>query len=397
MIKQMFESLLSINPELLMDIYKSEKKPKLKEVWELTNEIKPVDLYLYLTAKFGNPNGIQNFLRSKVLGSANLIHWEWTLSFDGGLITIQGHSYRTEIYFLGNIKLTNDSKDELINLIKTDMRHYGKKMSELKNKELEHWVQFINPYHRIKSSIDSLRNELDKLGINPESDKVSNIWSTASSKKNKKNWESLSIKYSKSYGLCFGIRAMLPVMAETFINLLLFTLTRPELKEDKRLFDNIVRQNIDIRVKSLHMNCIGFIKPVDFNNAICKKFHTLINERNDLLHGNVVLNKLTFDEVYFRGTVPIFNEYKDFWEQSIGFKITSVGIPKIKDEINITESFIEYVLSCLQPNIIENVKCTMDANHLGYDNKRKILGVLFSKGLVDIRTPVTKVKVKVRK
>ena len=57
--------------------------------------------------------------------------------------------------------------------------------------------------------------------------------------------------YSRATGLCFGVRSMLPVMAEAFVNILLYMLMKPALKKDDRLRENLFRQSIDIRIKSL--------------------------------------------------------------------------------------------------------------------------------------------------
>lgn len=69
-----FLGLEAIHPSCLVKILQGDKLPKNGEMWEFTNEIKPLDLYCYLYAKYGPPNGIQNFLRSD--DSDNLIHWE---------------------------------------------------------------------------------------------------------------------------------------------------------------------------------------------------------------------------------------------------------------------------------------------------------------------------------
>jgi hypothetical protein len=64
-----------------------------------------------------------------------------------------------------------------------------------------------------------------------------------------KRWGEVAGKYSQGFGLCFGIRSMLPVMAEAFVNLLLYVLMRPEIRADQRLKENVFRQPIDVRIK----------------------------------------------------------------------------------------------------------------------------------------------------
>ena len=52
-----------------------------------------MDLYCYFHARFGPPNGLQNFLRNP--HSDNLIHWHWTVQHENGLLDVQGANFRT--------------------------------------------------------------------------------------------------------------------------------------------------------------------------------------------------------------------------------------------------------------------------------------------------------------
>lgn len=94
-----FDSCEAIPPACILNILQSDNRPKGGGIWSITNEIKPSDLYCYLYAKFGVPNGIQNILRSD--DSDNLIHWDWTLLHSNGLLMILGLNMRTEIHLIG--------------------------------------------------------------------------------------------------------------------------------------------------------------------------------------------------------------------------------------------------------------------------------------------------------
>lgn len=58
----------------LLDKRKLNDSSKKGEIWEITNEIKPIDLFCYLSAKYGDPNGILTILKND--DSDNLIHWD---------------------------------------------------------------------------------------------------------------------------------------------------------------------------------------------------------------------------------------------------------------------------------------------------------------------------------
>lgn len=195
----------------------------------------------------------------------------------------------------------------------------------------------------------------------------------------------MASRYSKGLGLCFGIRSMLPVLAEAYVNLMLFILMRPDLKGDERLRENTLRQPIDIRIKSLHISCVGFAKPVDYASPQCKAYHSLVNERNDLLHGNVVVEKLRFNEVFFAGNVPVFKTYRSMWERTVGVEIGAVGLSRLAEEVQTVDAFIDYVTGCLKPEVKENIELIADKHDLGWNDKTGRVGVLFPDRLVDMR------------
>ncbi|MGV7960398.1 hypothetical protein QPK13_04520 [Photorhabdus tasmaniensis] len=377
-----FLNLEAIHPSCLVKILQGNKLPKNGEIWEFTNEIKPLDLYCYLYAKYGPPNGMQNFLRSD--DSDNLIHWEWTLAGEYGLTSIQGQNFRSEVHLIGDFKDKGITLRNFISQIKSDIGNHGKKISELR-KELEKWTQFVNPYQRIESAVNLHFNKLDELKLNPQEDKVPQATSHEEWSTYQERWSTVSEKYSYAVGLAFGLRSMLPVLAESFVNLLLFVLCRADIKSNERLFKNAIRQPIDVRIQSLHVNCIGFDSAVDYSSEECKKFHTLMNERNDLLHGNVEVNKLSIGDVFFNKRVPLFIQYEDFWDKSIGVSMRSVKFEAIHEDKKIVDDFIKYILSKLDPNIKKQVELIMEKGQLGFNHKTGRIGLLFPEHMVDFR------------
>ena len=342
------------------------------------NEITPADLCSYFVARFGPPNGLQNLLRQE--SSDNLIHWEWVFRTPKGLITFQGQNFRTEIWLTCGENHPEEVLPEILAQIKADFKNYGREMSEFR-KRIEDWTEFVNPYTRIKSSVGCLLKELDELKLQPEDEAIPSADSAAQMAA--QPWPELAAKYSKGLGLCFGIRSMLPVMAEAYVNLIMFVLLRPDIKGDERLREHTIRQPIDIRIKTLHTNCIGFSRSVDYSSEPCKAYHTLVNERNDLLHGNVVLDKLKFSEVYFIGTIPIFKEYRTMWERTVGVDVKAVGLHRLQNEVKVVHDLVDYINSCLDPEVKKQMEMIARQRDLGFNKKTGRVGILFAGHLVD--------------
>lgn len=178
---------------------------------------------------------------------------------------------------------------------------------------------------------------------------------------------------------------MLPVMAEAFVNLLIYVQALPDIKKDTRLLENLIRQPIDIRVKSLHINCVGFQHAVDYSSPACRQFHTLINERNDLLHGNVSPEKQKFNEVYFLGRVPVFKDYRSLWDRTLAVDIEAVGLDRLEHEVATVDMFVEYLLSCLDPKTRELISSVTRKRDLARSHEDGRLGILFPDHLVECR------------
>ena len=356
----------------------NDKKFKFSEHWVLKNEIKPVDLYCYLYAKYGSPKGLLTLLRNKELGSANLIQWDWMLKSDFGTLHIQGHNFRTEVFVTHNIGEDSIKVSDFIEQIKSDFKNYGKEISNIK-KSLEKWTEFVNPFFIIRSTIKQNFSKLNELKLDLSEDKISSIFELEDEHK----WTEITNKYYFAIGLIHGLRSMLPVMAESFINCLIFILCKPEIKSSSRLYDSVIRQQIDIRIQSLHLNCNYFTSPIDYSSKECRDFHTLMNERNDMLHGNINVKKQSFGEVYFNKDMAIYDSYQDHWEKSIGILIQSVKLDTIYQDLKVVEKFIEYILSKLDPQVSDNLKNLLEKSYLGFNAKTGRIGILFSDHFAD--------------
>lgn len=364
-----------VHPKIVAQILLEKKYPKGFKGWILKNEIRPVDIYCYLYAKYGPPNGFMNFLKSN--SSDNLVHWEWTLINDDGVVQIQGQLYRTEIHLLGTFNRPAITKQSLIDQLRDDLKNYGKQMKEIRL-QLEKWTEFVNPFQTIQSTIEIQIKKLRELNLQPSEDKLHTPTSRDEIATYAERFSVMAEKYTFGTGLAFGLRCMMPVLAETFLNLLIFVLAKKDIRADVSKYKSFVSDTIQNRLSLLHVNCIGFVKPVDHAHEACRSFYQLMNDRNDLLHGNFNVSKLKIGDVYFNGNTPVKQKYEDFWDDTIGIKIASVKLERIEGSYSAVQGFIAYLMSLLSPKVCEGIDVLMSQRDLGYNEKLSRLGVLFS-------------------
>ena len=89
------EEMRAYLEEMLKSLKDETRNPASGSLLAVRRAFSPVDVYCYLKARFGEPNGFQTFLAKD--SSDNWIHWDYNLKVDGDDIHISG-TYR-EIHF----------------------------------------------------------------------------------------------------------------------------------------------------------------------------------------------------------------------------------------------------------------------------------------------------------
>lgn len=351
-----------------------------KSIWILKDNVRAVDLYCYFNVRFGSPNGLLTTMKNEN-SSDNLFHWDYAFDYEGHKLMIICKTYCIEIIKSIEFEDQHFAKQQFINDVKSDFKNYGKELSIFK-KQLQQWIVFVNPFKRLKNVIESQLELLESLKISEiPRHELLNPTTLATEKSIDDFTNSLkeaAKKYVEASSLGLSLRMLIPVYTESFVNFLIFMLGNKEVKASRQGYENAIHQPINVRVQNLHTLCVGFDIPVDWNNQlICKKFHSLMNKRNELLHGNINPFSNMFDTVYFDGYTPLFNEFRDISYDTHEASIKGVEFDIVLDDYQVAQDFISYLLLCLRDDIRGHVKVMMDKSYPGWDDKRKCLGVLF--------------------
>lgn len=355
-------------------------KTKTKQItkgshWLNDGSIKPIDLYCYLVSRFGKPSGIMMLARGD--STENLFHWHFTIKIEDSNIEILNSNHGTEFSVQCTPPFTNNDWELLMKKIKEDFKDWGTEMSQVR-KKLDKWTLFINPFARINRVTNKMYDELSEIKIK-EPFNFPILPTQKQYDKFLKEMETWRKNLHRSVILGLNLRMLAPIMAEAFINLLLFYLAKDDIKQDQRVFDSILRDEIDLRVRKLHLHCIGFSKPINTEHGAFKDFQTLINQRNDLLHGNIDPRRLVFENVFLDGTIPIFPK-EDLLPIRLVRNLLSRIEPKAAlNDIKVVRNFINHVLSFIEEPYKKDVQIIMDEQQLGWCEEKGEVGILFSK------------------
>ncbi|MUO82238.1 hypothetical protein GOZ78_24040 [Agrobacterium vitis] len=266
--------------------------------------IKPVDIYAYLRARFGEPNGLQNFNRRD--DSDNWIHWDFDLRADEVRVSITGTS--REVHFLISEPLSDDEWKALIVGLKAEFARTAKAKSEM-TKSFEKFVVFQNKFltlaelcaemHEAISDARSIPLSLPRTDTKRGVQRYSNAL------------KQMSKRATDLYGDCLKLRMLTPVMAEAFINMVILVFCKDGVRNDPVRYAAFIRATIPERLALLSENCDGFSRPIDQTSAEYGGFKRVMDKRNFAIHGNVEPVREQIETVFFEGKRPLFNESGD--------------------------------------------------------------------------------------
>lgn len=356
---------------------RSRQGPPVKgtSVLGVRRSLSPVDVYCYLKARFGEPNGFQNFLRRD--HSDNWIHWDYNLK--AGAEDVYICSTSREIHFILSTKMSDDDWRELISAIKRDFKRVGNEKSTILD-SLEKWVIFPNKFAEIAAVCAELHADIvNSAGSFRD-------YKTPSARKGKhrerKAIEELLQRLSISYRSSLELSLLTPVLAEAFVNMAILILCKLEVRNNKRQFEAFMRSNIDAKLFDLAYKCNGFVRPIDQHSDAFKNFKRVMDKRNHNIHGNSDPEKEQLETVYFEGTRPLFKDPGDHIAKFLERRERQYQPEVVIKEYEDTHTFLTEIVGCLDPTLVDAFRRIIEDNYPGYDIRRKKMGGLFPSYLV---------------
>lgn len=355
------------------------KQKALTPVLGVRTHLRPVDIYCYLKARFGPPNGMQSMLASD---SGSMIHWDYHIKTRAGDLYLVG--FTREVHFLSPEPLGDEGWRKLLLAVQGDFARTGKEKSTVL-KMLEKWVIFPNKFLQLANLCADLHAEIDELvagyaPFNPSSDIQAHT----------KELEKLSKRASALYSDCVQLALLTPIVAEAFLNMLVLMLIKPEVRDDPEAYGAFVKQSIHQKLLELHEKCFGFECGIDPNGEGFKNFMRIRDKRNDALHGNVNPEADRVDEVYFDDKIPLFKSPGDnigmFWAM-MEKRYAPADVLKDYEDMQL---FLHEITLCLEPEVQQAVDIVFSDSYPGFDVGRKKLGKLFPDFVVGSYLPGTR-------
>jgi hypothetical protein len=340
----------------------------------LREQVSPASFYLYLLGRYGPPNGILSYIGKQDPRIRSSILWHYTLSLQGELIHVIAHSYRIEVLFSFGQQVDMDPERFALLL----SRSYGKCSDDISRARSQvEWVSsFLNPLSQIADSIDRMLERARFLDAELVKSRAHPV-TPAEIAWHEVNHPVHSAAASEIAGCCLAARMMSPVMAEMFVNLLIYNLFRdvPSRDEEIREFSC---GSILTRIRGLAKVCEGFSCEVDESAPAVVVFKDLMNRRNILLHGNVRPKERIEDQFLIHDGVPVIKAFKSIYDRSIGPVVNAYPIAEAEADYAAAREFMDYLLGCLNEGTKQEMSKMLQSLDLHHGAKDKKLRALFT-------------------
>lgn len=344
-----------VNKSKLREKLLKKSKRTFSSSWLNDGSIVTLDLYCYLKARFGQPNGL---ILKLLKGFDSFIYWHYVIFIENYSIHFLDTIRGLEILIQGVKPFSRDDWNFLIIKLKEDFKRFGPKKSKISNSFEKRYI-FINPHKRLKNVIKKLMSRLDSLDIVKPS-----IEESSPDELNR--WIH---NIGEAMILGTSLKAIIPVWGESFINLVFYLLRKRKVIDDKRICDFFVQQPIDVRIKTLHLYCNGFKDSIDFSRDEFKKFKKLMDFRNDYLHGNIKPEQLKVEKIMYDGNIPIFSDERGFVIRLFENSMHQIKKEEVSNDFDITYNFIIFVLDHLEEHYKEEVTLSLDNLHLSFEGR----------------------------
>jgi hypothetical protein len=329
------------------------------------SQLRPVDVYCYLVARFGTPNGIQNFLRRD--DSDNWIHWDFNVK-----------SGEADLYFAGTLRdvhvivsefLTDEQWKELILAVKQDFKRVGPQKSNVL-RSLEKYVVFQKKYVSLANLCADLHADiLDAPPYEPPPRSAPAY--SEDTELLQQAMKRVSDRANALYGNCLKLRLLIPIMAEAFINMIILVFCKDSIRDNHARYQAFVRAKIPERLRTLRENCFGFCRDIKRESELYANFMRVIDKRNFALHGNVDPMREKIEIVYFDGRRPLFNDPGD----NIGKRfdhLEAIHEPQVVvKEYEGVHAFLWEITECLESRAKEFFRQVINDAYPGYEVRKR--------------------------
>ena len=239
-------------------------------------------------------------------------------------------------------KLTDSDWKNFILAWKADFRRVGREKSAI--------MRSFEKYYVFQNKFKILADQCARLHEAIIDEPVLKFQLPASAeaalRETEANLKALGARADRLFSNCLKLRLMMPIMAEAYINMVIITFCKDEIRNDHVQYEAFVRAKIPERIDLLARHC-GFVQKIDVKSQIYGDFLRVMNLRNFSLHGNVDPVREQIETVFFEGRRPLFSESGDHHLRFFEHLEQTYKPQEVIRDYEAVHSFLAEIASCL--------------------------------------------------
>jgi len=347
-------------------------KGGIRGIYVIPEGFNELHLFVLLRLKFGSPNGFLSHLGRPGGDPDGPFKWDYSFSPDG---KINVSVVRTAMAI--ELQWWNDDIEpfKLVSYLERSIERDSQKI-KASIETLDHYKLILNPYIRHKRLVDLAAKELSELIV---------------TRPKMSNFEAPTIEEVKSYGDAFSAYMasidkqasinLLAVtesayMAESYLNILLAVLMRPEIRTSKKILrDTLYRKWLD-KVERLPLDCLHLAAP-NMGDSRLRDAKIMFDLRNKVAHSYPDKEDMKVGEMWFEQSFPVLPAGQPFSEFALALHNQLPSKVEAEFCIEAADKFTTFLSELIYQEVREKVEFLFTSNPIGFNETKGIYGVPF--------------------
>lgn len=338
----------------------------------LPEDFDELSLFGLLKARFGAPNGFLTFLGPPGGHPDGPYKWDY-------LFRPRQDMHLQIVRSVNGIEAQwwgfNGPATQVLEYLENNIARNQKRISEA-IRSLDHFRLVINPYKRHRVLLQAAVRDLARIEpMRPTMPTVVPV--------DRKTTE----RYLEDFKVYMGevelqasrntiVVLEAAFLSESFMNLILALLVRPDIRQSKSVWDETIRRNWRQKLERLTIDC-RFVTKADLGDSRVRDAKEMFQLRNRIAHSWPDPNALEVGEVWFEQSFPVLLKAQPFSEFSIALHNQ---LPSKTDALRAaqhSENFVTFLAELIEPSIRSEFLFAAEANPLGFNDKTGSYAVPF--------------------
>jgi hypothetical protein len=335
-------------------------------------------LFALLKWRIGQPNGPFTHLLSNPNGDPDApFKWDFLFMPAGELkLQIIRGVLGIEIWWWG----AETTEADILSYLQGNLAKYEEQINGVVA-SLEPYTLIMNPYVRHRATAHLAAKELE--AINPiEPRTMSALSDQVETRGYVDRYKEFMELVDRQASLMLLLVTESAFMAESYINLLIAFLVRPEIRATNSILDECLRRTWRSKIERLHVDCRCIPEAANMGDARVGNATKLFKIRNRVAHSYPDPKEMVIGKMWFHKCFPILEQANATSKFAV---VLSNQLPSPEETRfcwKAANALVEFLTELVDKDFRDDFRAAAQANPLGFNEAKKIYGVPFGRAVI---------------